>query len=228
MHQPFAIAVDRLGGYGDRRLSGATPPGGADRRVLGAADVHHRAPRLEPRTVWRLDVSLVCATVIRVVGILSTRESVSWGLHPSPPRQEVGIGASFVPDDWNGDRVRVGFGALAVTVEDPLLKNDPRGEVAVLAPEVTTTGTVVPVAEVGDHGITAAVLMLDVLDCEDRRMDRWRVRPALRDMLPPFLSEVTSGRQSGTAAAPGSGLGWPCRTPFTPRPPEIQGGWRRS
>ena len=156
-------------------------------------------PRLTPRTTWRLEVRLVCATVIRVVTLLSDGGNIAWGLHSSRPQQEVTLAATFQPDGSEAGRTRITFEYATATHDDESLTFDPRGAVAVVAPETTTTGQIVDLAKVGEDSIGLSVLMLDVFDCEDRRMDRWRVRPELHDALPPFLADATSGRRHGPA-----------------------------
>ena len=43
-----------------------------------------------------------------------------------------------------------------------------------------------------------SVFVVDEIDVELRRGDRWRVNPAVRDGLPDTLKDLTSGHQHGT------------------------------
>ena len=99
-----------------------------------------------------------------------------------------------------------------MTVADQQLKEDPRPCTALLLPATGATAQVTSVCEVRKHGITLAVLPLAQSDTEDRRKDRWRLRPPLAEALPPELRALASGRQHGTAQLGGDDP----VAPFTP------------
>jgi hypothetical protein len=155
-------------------------------------------PRLTPHDEWRLVVRLQGAAAFRLAALVCSPERTSWGLKPGHGTIESEEAVHFFPHSWStSNAVQVNFGWRRLAVVDHDLKSDPRPHVTVVAPEAASTGEVIRVCEVPRHGITVAALALSVQDTENRRLERWRVRPALADVLPEGLDALASGHQSG-------------------------------
>jgi hypothetical protein len=155
-------------------------------------------PRYVPHEVWSLTVQVAAESSFRVAHILRCEQRLSWGLSRRLPATRFTLGVRFSPHAWKtSDGVQINFGGRRVTVTDPVLKEDPRGSVAVTLPETAETGGLIPVCEVPEHGISVVVLGIAERDTEERRNERWRVRPRLASRLPAGLEPLASGYQSG-------------------------------
>ena len=144
-------------------------------------------PRLVAHTEWRLEYRVVAATLIRAIHLRQCGSTLSWTIPHGEGRQELAFETTFGPRDL-GD-------AVADERTPPI---DPREVVEVVAPGAATTGVVVPLAAIPAAETTISAFVLDEIDVEVRREDRWRVSPALREALPDHLKELTSGRRRGT------------------------------
>jgi hypothetical protein len=155
-------------------------------------------PRYIPHEEWCLTVQLAAESSFRVAHILRCEQQLSWGLSPKVPATRFTLAVNFFPHAWKtSDGVQINFGWRRVTVTDPALKEDPRTSVAVTLPATAETGSLVPVCEVPEHGISVVVLGIASQDTEERRNDRWRVRPDLASHLPAGLEPLATGHQSG-------------------------------
>jgi hypothetical protein len=172
-------------------------------------------PKLIPHEEWRLVIRLAGRSPFRLAVLMEHQGHVHWGLRPDAPSEAIEVHAHFFPHDWSHhDRVQVNFGWQRLTVADEQLKVDPRPWASLLLPASGATGQVIPVCEVRKHGIKLAVLPLAQQDTEDRRQDRWRLRPPVAEGLPPELRALASGRQHGTAPVTGDYL-------IAPNPPNA-------
>jgi hypothetical protein len=155
-------------------------------------------PGYVPHEEWRLTVQLTAESSFRVAHILTCEQRLSWGLSRKLPATRFTLEVHFFPHAWKtSDDVQINFGGRRGTVTDRALKEDPRGIVAVTLPEAAETGCLIPVFEVPEHGISVVVLGIAGRDTEERRNERWRVRPHLASRLPVGLEPLASGYQSG-------------------------------
>lgn len=160
------------------------------------------APRYVPHLEWRVEVNVLAPTPVRSVVVLRTPESWSWGLVDADPATDVRLRVDFFPRAWSAsDVVHVQFGWQRAAVEDPSPKADPRAAVHLTFPKTANTGELVPVAELPEHRLDLAMLVIVDADTEHRRIGRWRVKPQLVDDLPPELAALARGHQHGTEGA---------------------------
>ena len=157
------------------------------------------APVYVPHDEWSLQLRLVAPVALRAAVVLNRQDEALWGLVAREPETELELSVAFFPDDWaTSDSVVISFGWQQIRVTDGTLKADPRAAVEVALPSKARTGDTILVAKLPAHSIEIALLALAVADTERRRMDRWRVRPALAADLPPRLAPLTSGHQHGS------------------------------
>ena len=144
-------------------------------------------------------MTLSAGVPIRCAVILGGR----WGLVDKPPSLAYTLRASFRPNNWpHSDEVCVAVEWQGAMICDHTLKLDPRPVVEVTAPEVASTGDVIPIARVRSGSLSLAALAVSEADVERRRLGRWRVRPTLQRELPTELQGVTTGQQTGTLDRP--------------------------
>lgn len=156
-------------------------------------------PRLTPHDEWSLVVRVETAAPVRAVVLLYADGEMSWGLSASGAQEQLDIPLKFHPSNWRtSDEVGLHFGWRRLSVVDPGLKIDPRGQSNSITETDAATGQIIPVCELRNHPVTAALFVLAGDDTEQRRNDRWRVRPELTESLPTELSVLTTGQQSGT------------------------------
>jgi len=159
-------------------------------------------PRYTPHTEWALALTLTAETPLRVAVFIDRGRDRSWGLWARAASTEIELSARFFPYDWAGsDDVQISFEWQRTRVTDATLKSDPREVVRVTAPPAVETGDVFEVAELPVHGIALRVLALVEGDTEDRRQDRWRIKPEFSPSLPETLVPLTSGTQTGVSRA---------------------------
>jgi hypothetical protein len=158
-------------------------------------------PRYTAFTVWSLNFKFSCALPIRLAHVLSVDGEHRWGLVDYGSERDTvrSLGARFQPTDWlRSDEVHLSFGDDGLYAVDADLKRDPRSSVHLGPFENTQTGTLVPLATVPRQAITLGAIAFAHDDTEDRRGDRWRVKPAVD--LPPHLLGLASGKRAGTSA----------------------------
>ena len=159
-------------------------------------------PRLTPHTEWSLMVTLTASTRIRIAALVMRATETAWGLDADSSAQEVQVKAFFHPYSWSeSDDVQVGIGNQRTRVSDTRLKHDPVEVVRVIAPTRAVTGEVIEVVQLDGHEVRLAVVAFAEEDTEQRRHDRWRIKPELVDALPTLLSGLASGHQTGVASA---------------------------
>jgi hypothetical protein len=155
-------------------------------------------PRLMPHEEWRLSLDIEAAAPIYAAVLWYLDDDVSWGLWQYEPSERIQLRLHFFAYDWRtSDEMHLSFGWRRIILTDARLKADPPNQTTVLVPPHGATGEIIPVCELRNHPVTAAVFTVARDDAEPRRRHRWRVRPELTGDLPADLTALSSGHQSG-------------------------------
>lgn len=165
-----------------------------------------RPPVYVPHEEWDLFVTVRTTAPLRLAGILRYPGGFEWHLHDDLVTDSGEQRLYIRPHDWEGSEdmwVSWFFGQTCFP--DEALKHDPRGAVKVLVPPRAMTSDLVPVAELPNQKLSFELIAFAVEDTQKRRMDRWRVRPALVHALSPDLVPLTSGRRWGDSNHPPTG-----------------------
>jgi hypothetical protein len=147
---------------------------------------------------WSLEVTVAASQAVHIAAFLEDPSTCLWGLRPGPASTDGHLTASFFPYSWaDSDDVQINFAWQRLKVTDSLLKQDPRTQVQVIAPSVADAGELVEVATIPSHAVTLSIMAVAAQDTEQRRLDRWRIKPRFRATLPARVVPLTSGRQNG-------------------------------
>lgn len=155
-------------------------------------------PRYVPHLEWDLWIRVMSAVPVRCAAVLRRQEDLLWALVGWEPQSDLELRMRFAPHAWSSsDAVHVGFEGPEVLVTDSALKADPRSSVELGLPATARTGEFIAVANVPAHGLEFGMIAFAESDTEKRRMNRWRVKPAFLDDLPPGLAGLASGHRHG-------------------------------
>ena len=153
-------------------------------------------PRYTPYTAWSLMFSVVCETPIRIATVVTCDNLARWGLvRETAASHEVSAFFSGAPC---ADRAGIHFGNFGLAVLDAEMKADPKNLVDLHASQ-GSTGELLTLATISRYRIALQLIAFAPEDTQNRRLQKWRVRPRLADSLPPHLRAMTSGFQSGEA-----------------------------
>lgn len=156
-------------------------------------------PRTSQHLEWEVAFALAASEPMRVAALAEHGSETQWVLVTGEPAHELELRAQFAP--WRfrtSDTVHVGFEGRRIRVDDRALKQDARNVAQVTAPQRAETGKVTGVLALPGHAIRLAFIAFAEGDTEVRRLDRWRVDPAVAALLPAPLAPLASGYQTGT------------------------------
>ena len=157
-------------------------------------------PRYTHYTAWLLVFTISCDTPIRIATVVTRGAEVRWGLvRETAASHELSAFFSGAP---SADRAGVHFGNFGFAVLDAEMKADPKVMVE-LGDVRGSTGDVLNLATIPRHKIALQLMAFAPEDTQNRRMQKWRVRPRLAEALPPPLRGMASGFQGGNGVISG-------------------------
>ena len=127
-------------------------------------------------------------------GFIYRPTHVHWALRPEDPSDHIEVSLDFFPYACSTDATQVNFGWERFAVNDEDLKAEPKTTHNLLLPSNGTTGRFIDICELPRHSTRFAIIAVAEEDGENRRQERWRLRPDLAAGLPPELVAITSGR----------------------------------
>jgi hypothetical protein len=155
-------------------------------------------PRYTPHLEWSLEVALSSTQEFRTVAFVQHGEEYWWGLRTAGAGTQAELSIKFFPHNWqSSDDVQVNVEGHRFTVDDPLLKADPRKVVSVIIPAEANIGELIRIADLREHDLSFLILAIAGADTEARRLNRWRMLPRLASGLPEPIRGLGSGRQTG-------------------------------
>lgn len=167
-------------------------------------------PKYIPHTEYRWACELVGEVPLLGALILEDENGLYWGRSGrSSVAVALEIRLSFLPHDWKtSDRVHINLSQqghsmsshVQIAVDDPPLKQDPRGFVRLDLSDggIVQTGTLISIGTVNSHkSLSAGVVFVAQTDNQSCRCSHWRIKRRIPVNLPFSLSFLKTGRWAG-------------------------------